>query len=185
MTQKILTIILLIFSLSIFSFAQTTQKTEDQKVQKPSGKQKKKRSDSMSEITRAANFLDLSFFLPDGKTAWALSLTSTGGFAGGTRLLAAVNSNGNYLCSPRQEFKNRLLKKDILDPVFNFVETLNFSKLDDEESVIIEGCMDCAYTTLTLQTRNGVFRHTRNSFYNATGEVKEIYDRLSGLDECK
>ena len=79
----------------------------------------------------AVDFIDLNFFLPKSKDSWTLSITAHGGFAGVTRLLAAVNSNGNYLCSPRQEFKNRLLEKDVLDHVFDFVETFNFSKLDN------------------------------------------------------
>ena len=185
MIRKLFTTVLIVFCFAIFSFAQDMAVNDDRKIQQTSDRQKKKRTESVNELVDAAKFLDLNFFLPESENAWALSLTSTGGFFGGTRLLAAVNSNGNYLCDASQEFKNRLLEKDVLDRVFNFVETFDFSKFSNEDAKLIEGCMDCAYTTLTLQTKTGIFRQTRNSFYNATGDVKEIYDRLSALEECK
>ena len=129
--------------------------------------------------------MDLNYFLPEDKNAWTLSLTSSGGFAGVTRLLAAVNSNGNYLCSPNQEFRNRLLEKDVLDEIFDFVETLDYSKFNETKDAEIQGCMDCTYTTLTLQTRNGFISRSQSSFSNADNDVKQIYDRLSNLDECR
>lgn len=181
MLQKICAVVLLFFSLSLFSFAQNNNDA-DQNKQSKSAKQKKKKK--FGKII-SAGVMDLSYFLPEGKNAWTLSLTSSGGFAGVTRLLAAVNSNGNYLCSPDQEFRNRLLETDVLDSFFNFVETLNYSKFTASRNAQISGCMDCSYMTLTLQTKNGFVSRTQAGFSNAENDVKQIYDRLSNLDECR
>ena len=129
--------------------------------------------------------MDLGFFLPDANNSWTLSLTSAGGFAGVTRLIAAVNSNGNFLCKPEQEFRNRLLEKVVLDEIFDFVETTDFSKFNTNDKKSIDYCMDCAYTMLTLQTREGFVSRTLNAYANETTEVKKIYDRLNDLEECR
>ena len=149
--------------------------------QNPPNKRRKKTFNSIIGI----GVMDFSYFLPESNNAWTLSLTSSGGFAGVTRLLAAVNSNGNYLCSPNQEFRNRLLEKDVLDEIFYFVETLNYSKFNETKDAVIQGCMDCSYTTLTLQTKNGFISRTQSSFSNAENDVRQIYDRLSNLTECR
>ena len=177
MLQKFFTAVLLIFFLSIFSFAQGAQN------QTNSAKQKK--NIKISNQIAGNGIMDLDYFLPEGENSWTLSLTSSGGFAGVTQLLAAVNSNGNYLCGPNQEFRNRLLEKDVLDRIFDFVEMYDFSKFNKSENAAINGCMDCSYRTLTLQTKNGFISRTRYSFSSNTDEVKQIYDRLSNLAECK
>jgi hypothetical protein len=180
MCRKLLASISLIFIFSIFSFAQNVPNQN----QKDSAKQKKNKK--ISSPVFGVGVMDLNYFLPENENAWTLSLTSSGGFAGVTRLIAAVNSNGNYLCSPNQEFKNRLLEPDVLDDIFDFVETFDFSKFDkNEENILTKNCMDCSYATLTLQTRNGFVSRTRYNFSNDAGEIKQIYDRLSNLDECR
>lgn len=181
MFRKLFTIFFLLFSLSIFSFSQNNN-DKDQNKQAKSAKQKKKKK---SVKLFGVGVMDLRYFLPESENAWTLSLTSSGGFAGVTRLLAAVNSNGNFLCAPDQEFRNRLLETDVLDEIFDFVERLDHSKFSERKDAEIQGCMDCSYTTLTLQTRNGFVSRTQASFSNAENDVKQIYDRLSSLDECR
>jgi hypothetical protein len=181
MFQKLFTVVLLIFSLSIFSFAQNNNDTTQNKQPKPVKQKKNKKFGKFFGI----GIMDLNHFLPEGENAWTLSLTSSGGFAGITRLLAAVNSNGNYLCSPNDEFRNRLLELDVLDGIFDFVETVDYSTFNQNKDSEIKGCMDCSYTTLMLQTKNGSISRTQVSFSNVENDVKRIYDRLSNLDECR
>ena len=142
MFQKLFTTVFIdFFPLDFFICSkQLAIKSNDQNKQAKSAKQKKKKT---SSSIIGIGVMDFSYFLPESNNAWTLSLTSSGGFAGVTRLLAAVNSNGNYLCSPNQEFRNRLLEKDVLDEIFYFVETLNYSKFNETKDAVIQGCMDC------------------------------------------
>ena len=181
MIQKICAVVLLIFSLSLFSFAQNNNDADKNKQVKSAKQKKKKKFGKIIGV----GIMDLNYFLPEGENAWTLSLTSSGGFAGVTRLLAAVNSNGNYLCSPDQEFRNRLLETDVLERFFHFVETLDYSTFNENKNAEIRGCMDCSYTTLTLQTKNGVISRRQAGFSNAENDLKQIYDRLSNMDECR
>ncbi|CAN5830281.1 hypothetical protein BH20ACI4_BH20ACI4_24030 [soil metagenome] len=183
MFQKLFTTVLLVFSFSIFSFPQNDNDS-DQNKQTKSAKQKK--SKKIFNQIFGIGVMDLNYFLPESENAWTLSLTSSGGFAGVTRLIAAVNSNGNYLCSPNQEFRNKLLEKEVLDEIFDKIETFDFSNFDkNEENILTKNCMDCLYATLTLQTKNGFVSRTQFSFANAEIDVKQIYDRLSNLNECR
>lgn len=186
MIRKTAFFLLAFFSLSIFSFAQYVPSNDEYSLrmnaQTKSDKKKKKKK---IPYEMPVNASDLIFFMPAGNDAWTLSLTSSGGFAGVTRLIAAVNSNGNYLCSTGEDFRNRLLEKPVLDEIFDFVETSNFTKFGDTESKNVDYCMDCAYTRLTLQTRNGFVSRTLNDYANETAAIRQIYDRLNDLQECR
>ncbi len=185
MSLKPFGILLLIISLSAFSFAQTAPASSDStNYDGKSAKKSVKKKKSKSFSSPANGMMELDFFLPEGKNSWTLSLTSSGGFAGVTRLIAAVNSNGNYLCNPDEEFRNRLLEKDVLDNIFDFVETFDFSKFSENETGQIPGCMDCSYTTLTLRTKNG-FASRKVSFSESAASIKKIYVEMNDLAECR
>lgn len=185
MIRKTAFFLLAIFSLSIFSSAQYVPSNDENSLkmnaQTKSDKKKKKKIPNRVP----PNAVDLYFFLPRTTDAWTLSVTSTGGFSGTTRLLGAVNSNGNYLCSAEEDFRNRLLEKPFLDEIFNFVETQDFSKFSRVVSTGFDFCSDCTVTTLNFQTRNGFANHVIPNGENTSEEIKRIYDHLSDLDECR
>jgi len=175
--------VFLIFSFTFFSFAQNAPDApaKNEPAKNSAGRKKKKKK----RLLAADGVFDLKYFLPEGKNSWTISLTAAGGFAGGTRLIAAGNSNGNYLCSPDQEFRNRLLEEPVLERIFDFVETIDPEDFYGGQTALIGGCMDCSYETLTIQTKKGFISRRRNSFSNETGEIKKIYDLLNDLDECR
>lgn len=180
MFQKLLASISLIFLFSIFSSAQFLPSNDEASLKMNGHKKKKQKVRVLGN-----GIFDLNYFLPENDNSWTLSLTTSGGFAGITRLVAAVNSNGNYLCTPNGEFRNKLLEKNSLDEIFDFVETLDYSSFNQTMEAEIKGCMDCSYSTLTLQTRNGFFSRSQAVFSNAENNVRQIYDRLSSLEECR
>lgn len=184
MFQKSFAAVSLILLLTIFSSAQYVPSNDENSLKmnekiKSDEKKKKKIPNEMP-----VNAFDLSFFLPPEKDAWTLSLTSSGGFSGVTRFIVAVNSHGNYLCA-NEKFRNRLLEKPILDEIFDFVETEDFSKFSRIDQPEIKYCMDCSYTTINLQTRNGFVSRPMTNYANEAAVIKQIYDRLSNLEECK
>lgn len=187
MFQKSITAVSLIFLLTIFSSAQYVPSNDENSLKMnekiKADKKKKKKKKIPNEMP--VNGLDLYFFLPPTTDAWTLSLTSSGGFSGMTRLLAAVNSNGNYLCSAEDDFRNRLLEKTVLDEIFDFVETEDFSKFSRVTQYEFSYCMDCPVITLNLQTRNGFASRPMTNYANETAVIKQIYDRLNNLDECR
>lgn len=185
MLQKSIAAVSLIFLLTIFSSAQYVPGNDENSLKmnakiKADKKKKKKIPNEMP-----VNGLDLYFFLPPRTDAWTLSLTSSGGFSGLTHLIAAVNSNGNYLCSAENDFRNRLLEKPVLDEIFDFVETEDFSKFGKVTPYSFKYCMDCPYQTLNLQTRNGFVSRPMTNYANETAVIKQVYDRLSNLEECR
>lgn len=185
MFQKSLAAVSLIFLLTILSSAQYVPSNDEYSLKmnekKKSDKKKKKKIPNEMPV----NALDLNFFLPGGMDAWTLSLTSSGGFSGTTRLIAAVNSNGNYLCNTGENFRNRLLEKSFLDEIFDFVETEDFSKFSRVAQTGVKYCMDCSSVTLNLQTRNGFVSRPMTDYANEPEAIRRIYDHLNDLDECR
>ena len=184
MLQKSIAAVSMIFLLTIFSSAQYVPSNDENslKMNEKIKADKKKKKKIPNEMP--VNALDLNFFLPPEKDAWVLSLTSSGGFSGVTRFIVAVNSHGNYLCA-YEKFTNRLLEKPVLDEIFDFVETEDFSKFGKVTQYGFSYCMDCAVTTLNLQTRNGFVSRPMTNYANETAVVKQIYDRLNNLEECR
>ena len=184
MIRKTAFFLLAIFSLSIFSSAQYLPSNDEYslKMNAQTKTDKKKKKKLSNGIPPSA--VDLYYFLPPQKDAWTLSLMSVGGFSGTVRLIAAVNSNGNYLCNAQEDFRNRLLEKPVLDEIFGFVDTQDFSKFSKVVSTGFSLCSDCAVTTLNFQTRNGFANHVMPNLEKDTEEIKRIYALLSNLDEC-
>lgn len=185
MIRKTALLLLAFFSLSIFLSAQYVPSNDEYSLKmnanpNPEKKKKKKKI----PFAKPENALDLYFFLPRKSDAWTLSLTSSGGFSGTTQLIAAVNSNGNFLCNTDEDFRNRLLEKSVLDEIFDFVEAQDFTKFNRVSRSGVKYCMDCAYKTLNFQTRDGFVSRPMTDYENEDEIIKRVYDHLSELDEC-
>lgn len=142
---------------------------------------------AFESVQKLANkeFIDLNFFLPESKNSRFISVTSKDGFTGGTRLLAAVNSDGNYLCSTHRNFTKQTIAKDIIDSLFQTINGFDFDKFATGNVKKIEFCSDCAYTTLTFRNAEKTYRFDRAGFANADSEIKAIYDKVVYSSGCQ
>lgn len=136
--------------------------------------------------------INLKFFMPVKPESWTVSLLSSGGITGGTRLLIALNSNGNVMCSAEETtYQNRFAPtsefQTISDLITNEIPYLSFnSQLPPPK--LIAYCSDCAFHTLKIDYRS---KKTILSDYFEVGnftrtqtQIKEIYEKLDSLNVC-
>ena len=186
--KKIFTLLLLVLSFSLLVSAQKTNKEEELIEQQRLEQMRREQEELLENTTKSQNRVrldDLSYFLPNTENAWFISITTTGGFIGGTRLVAAVNSEGNYLCSAEQNFTNQLIATDVFRPVIQKINGFDFKKFNSHKVKEIEGCKDCAYTTLTFRNGKNSYSYSRNTFANAENSIKEIYDKILDSAACQ
>lgn len=177
---------LLLFVILSFSLAAAAQGDfYEQERDRLEAEQRQQENNKKFEAATGIIPFDLSYFLPNTKDSWFISITTTGGFAGGTQLIAAVNSDGNYLCSTEQDFTNQLIARDVADPLFQTVNNVDFKKFNSHKVKKIEFCSDCSYTTLTFQKGDKIYNYSRNNFFNADNEIKEIYDKVISSSGCQ
>ena len=192
--KKILTIVSVTFSLSLMIFAQDKKGYDDKyREQQQRQEELRRREEEVNKTLEEAKrdeSLDLSFFLPKAENSWSIIVTASGGFAGGTRLLAAVNSDGNYLCQPRGEFKTRFVSENALDSLTFFARTFDFSIWNRNDAQHIKWCNDCSYMTISFAFRNKksrieTYRYSRGDLSTSEEEIRQIYERVISAANCK
>lgn len=188
---------ILIFCTVASSFAQDKKPIKENYSEQHQKEQKRAQATKQAEETlaalREAQFPDLNFFLPAAQDSWIVSLTASGGIFGGTRLLAAVNSDGNFLCYPKDEkFKDKFVERKIFDEIA-LIAKVEFPHLispeDTEVAQPISYCSDCAQETLTVRIRRNntieIFRYRVGAFAKSEPKLGKIYDMILNSRECK
>ena len=185
--KKVFTICLFIVSFALFISAQDRNKERDlaerQRLEELQRLQDERERNS--EKHSVADINGLAYFLPKKEDSWYISVTENGGFTGVSKLIAAINSDGNYLCSREQNFENQFLVKSSFAPLFQRVENFNFKKSDFKKPKEIKYCKDCSYKTLTFQNANKFYVYNRVIFTKDDGVIKEIYDEIINLTACR
>jgi hypothetical protein len=139
-------------------------------------------------------------FLSEGEGAWMVTVTQTGGIAGGIaggyRLIAAVNSDGNALCEQKSEFRAFPLKMDFKTSLFEVASKLNFNKIKPikaknkaRESSYKAHCSDCYDTFMEVFERGEKGRLKIRSFSSGTLDLYEeslaaLYSKVLDNYEC-
>ena len=192
--RKLFTVILVIFSLSLLIFAQDKKRGDDknrneQQRQEELRRQQEEFNKTLENVNHA-EAVDLSSFLPKAENSWSISVTATGGFTGGTRLLAAINSDGNYLCHPEGEFKTRFVSENALDSLTFLARTVDFSLWNKNDVQYIKWCNDCSYMTMSFTFRDKkskfkTYRYSRNDLSTSDEEIRQIYERVIKAANCK
>lgn len=179
------TFVLLIASCTLLVSAQDKTKDLAEKQRLEELQRLEDKLNRNSEIHPAADINGLNFFLPKTKNSWYLSITENGGFAGVSRIVAAVNSDGNYLCSREQNFENQFIAKDLFASLFQKVENFNFKKSDFSRPEEIKYCSDCLYKTLTFQKADKFYIYNSVNFTKADDGIKEIYNEVINSAACQ
>lgn len=184
----------LIFSFAFLTFGQDKKKSDEDKKSESNKaweeeqrrEEQDRRIEELNERLKEAQrsqYIDLRNYLPKPKDSWVVSITSTGGFAGGTRLLAGVDSDGNSICTLDGNLTKTVLAKNISDELLPFLKNLRFSKWDYDD-VKLPVCNDCTYMTLTYQSRNGVYRYSRYDLSMGDNEIQNIYAKIINAADC-
>lgn len=186
--KKIFTLFFVIVSFSLLVNAQDKDRELEKLIEQQRLEEMRLQQEELLEsLKNPTPFVadGLDYFLPKTKDSWFISITRTGGLVGGTQIVAAVNSDGNYLCTLQQDFSNQFIAKDVFTPFYQTVNTFEFKKYNYNKVKKIEYCNDCAYTTLTFQNGKNTYSYSRNSFVNAEGEIKAIYDKVIDSSGCQ
>lgn len=186
--EKIFALFLLIVSFSLLVSAQDKNKELEKLAEQQRLEDMRRQQEELLESMRNPTpFIadSLDYFLPKTKNAWFISITTHGGFAGGTRLVAAVNSDGKYLCTLEQDFSNQLVAADVFTPFYQTIDRFEFKKYNSDKAKKIEYCNDCPYTTLTFQKGKNTYTYSRNSFADAESEIKAVYDQVIESSGCR
>lgn len=148
---------------------------------------------NIASFREAEEVFNLDFFLPDSRDSWTVSISEKAGFTGKNKLLAAVNSNGNYLCHPRTfDIAKNIVTNDVFDEINNLVRRqkflLNASVLYDETNPP-ESCADCSTEVLTIarKTKKSIIK---DNYYVRTlaasdANLQEIYVKVLSSAACQ
>lgn len=196
--KKYLAAVIFIFCAAAFSLAQD-KKLPDENYSDQYLKERQERARTAKQVEetlaaqREAQFPDLIFFLPTAQNSWTVSITASGGFYGGTRLLVAVNSDGNFLCNRQNEkFKDKFVEKRAFDQIAQIARNDFPHLISDENNQAaqpISFCSDCAQETLTVTIRREntieIFRYKVADFPKSKAKLSKIYAMILNSNECK
>jgi hypothetical protein len=181
--KKIVLLLLAILSFSMLAAAQDNY--YEQERDRLEAEERQKEITKKFEAATGITPFDLSYFLPKTKNSWFVSITATGGILGGTRLLAAVNSNGNYVCNhTEQDFQNQQLAQNAFDELSQKVAAFDFKKFNDSDADKIEGCSDCVYKILNYNNGKNTYRFNLQKFSLVNSELKNIYNQIVTSAPC-
>ncbi len=180
-TIGLLLLAILSFSMSALAQGDFYEQERDRLEAEERQREVTKKFEAVTGITP----FDLSYFLPKTKNSWVVSITAQGGILGGTRLLAAVNSNGNYVCNPaQQDFQTQQLAQNAFDELSQKVAAFDFKKFNDNDADEIKGCSDCLYKTLNYTNGKNTYRFNLQKFSLADSELKDIYNQIVTSAPC-
>ena len=152
-TKRISTTATVVLLLSAFSLAQSqsVQAPTSSAAQDKTSKEKPASSGDGRETTMVFPGEAAQVAVPDGEGAWAVQISSGGGFAGTNPDSITVTSTGNFTCNGAKSSAGNLLPTD-LETLSQLVAALhpNASRSDQRPTSM---CNDCYGTTLTLSKR--------------------------------
>lgn len=193
--KKFLVSLIFILSAASFLAAQdkkspSDQYTEQLRIEQENAKNQKQ-AEAFAAARQTALFPGANLFLPVEKDSWAISVTANGGIMGGSRLIGAVNSDGNFLCSSSgAEFKINLVDKTIFDQIAQAAKS-DFPLLRGGTNIKLQPnsyCSDCAFETLNIVVRRAkkpvIFQFDLREIA-AKPELTRIYEKISNLSDCR
>lgn len=138
----------------------------------------------------------LADFLPTDKDSWSISITQSGGFTGVTNIIAAVNSEGRYICQKDDLSIYQKAPKNYFDKLSGFISQTDlsifkkFSSSQKKENNPITFCRDCRVTTLTYSYRKNksdvkMYQASSLAFPNVEGEIKKLYENTINAANCQ
>lgn len=184
--KKIFTLFSLIIAFALIAAAQNKNKDRDSAERQRLEESRRQQEELIENVEEkpTSDINGLEFFLPKTKNSWYIVITENGGFRGVPRILGAVNSEGNYLCSPQQNFKAQFINKDLFDSLVQTVGNFDFKGSEFKRPGELKYCNDCLYKSLTFQSKNKVYRYSRKDFAVADDEIKEIYNKIITSAAC-
>lgn len=144
---------------------------------------------NIASFRDAGQVLNLDFFLPDTRDSWTVSISAKGGISGGNRLLAAVNSNGNYLCHPRTfDITKNVITGDVFDEINRLVNREKF--IYNALAVYDEtGSANSSTEIMTIarKTKKAVIKDNYNveTLAESAPNLREIYDKVLSSAACQ
>lgn len=140
-----------------------------------------------------SEIFNLDFFLPDMRDSWTVSISEKGGFQRKNRLLAAINSNKNYLCHPRTfDISKNVITNDVFDEINKLVNRQKFilnSLAIYDETNPTENCADCSteILTITRKTKKNVIKdiYYVKSLADSAPNLQEIYEKVLNSAACQ
>lgn len=184
-SRKLLILFLVMISVSLIANAQTVKDDlqERQRIEDMERQQEELNKNYYRMAAPEHQYLE--YFLPDSKNSWFISITRSGGILGGSKLLAAVNSEGRYLCSEEQDFSNQFIEKNIFSSLSSTINSVEMTKLNLFEVKSLSGCMDCAITKFTYRSGNTTKTYFGVDSLSDNSKLKEIYNQVVNSASCK
>ncbi len=178
---KIVVVFLLISTLANVVFSQKDEKYREEMMRQDQERQQMQIEENGKRM-RDPNFEYLESFLPSRKNSWYFSVVSSGGILGGSRLVTAINSNGNYTCGYGQDFASKFVSETDFELFSQTVQALDFAKVKTEQPKFF-GCKDCLLSVLTFRNGSNSFEFTLPND-TADSKISDLYNNVIRLAGC-
>lgn len=130
----------------------------------------------------------LDKFLSSDSDSWVVSIIAEGGILGGTRVLNAMNSAGDFICNLNgADFQTEPAKQKTFETVSRLVRSqLSTSeKPSSAKQASIKNCHDCSFEYLAIYQRQNVSVVSRRYAASVLGvELKALYSLMAELKAC-
>lgn len=198
MNYRALTVFLLLFFFSLSNAfgqnkAEWKKLEEERKKAEELQRTNKEILGNIASFREAKEIFNLDFFLPDSRDSWTVSISEKAGFSGKNKLLAAINSNGNYLCHPRTfDISKNIVTTDVFDEINRLINRQKFilnSLVLYDETNPPQNCAECSTEVLTIarKTKKSVIK---DNYYVKTlaasaPNLQEIYEKVLSSAACQ
>ncbi|HQU86551.1 MAG TPA: hypothetical protein PKY59_25695 [Pyrinomonadaceae bacterium] len=198
MIYRALTVFFLLFFFSLpNAFGQTKAELKEQERERKKAEDIQRTnkfiSDNIASIRDSREIFNLDFFLPDYRNSWTVSISSTDKNSGKKHLLAAVNSNGNYLCHPRTfDVTRNLVESNIFGEINRLVNREKFLLnatvyYDEAETSEAVNQSSAEIMTIARKTKNDIIKDNYNVkiLESAAPNLWEIYEKVLNSAACQ
>lgn len=198
MIYRTLTVFFLLFFFSLpNAFGQTKAELKEQERERKKAEDIQRTnkfiSDNIASIRDSREIFNLDFFLPDYRNSWTVSISSTEKVSGKKHLLAAINSNGNYLCHPRTfDVNKNLVSTDVFDEINRLVNREKFlvnvtAFYDEAEASEAANANSEEIMTIARKTKNEIIKDNYNVKNLETNDSNlwQIYEKVLSSAACQ
>lgn len=198
MIYRALTVFFLLFFFSLpNAFGQTKAELKQQERERKKAEDiqrtNKLISESIASSRNSREIFDLDFFLPDYRDSWTVSISSTDRITGKKHLLAAVNSNGNYLCHPRTfDISKNIVANDAFGEINRLVNRekflLNSIAFYDETAITTDKIeVSTEILTIARKTKKEIIKDNYNvkNLSESAPNLLGIYEKVLNSAACQ
>lgn len=183
MSKNLFSAVILFFALSGIAFGQYDPN-------EPLSREERERINKEFIALTQPELSILDYFLPEYKDSWTISIKSSGGIMGITRIVAAINSDGKYLCSNQKSKLLEAPQQNSFNKLFDLVRQTDFSLLKKNKKDLTFICNDCILTTVTYsfrpkKSRIKTFQFTSASYSFIDGDFKNLYEGILNTTDCQ